>query len=64
MGRGNRIDFSVRLGQMGIVIRGIRLEGGMERNSTGRDNWNLRAFGGPCGNLVQYKLSGFYKSDT
>jgi hypothetical protein len=44
-GGGNRIDFSVRLGQMGTGLGGIRSEGRMQGGSIGRDSWNLRAFG-------------------
>lgn len=38
-------------------------EAGMEGESTWSNDWNGRAFGKQCGNLLQRKLPGIYRSD-
>lgn len=35
----------------------------IEGENAGRDIWNLGAFGGECGILVQSKLPGIYEAD-
>lgn len=49
--------------QVGRRIVGNVGEAGMEGESTWSNDWNGRAFGKQCGNLLQWKLPGIYKSD-
>lgn len=35
----------------------------MDEENTERNKWNRKAFGGQCGNQVQWKFPGIYKID-
>lgn len=61
LGRGNRLDYTSELGQVGMLIARISFEGmgWKEKISARKDGWNCEVFGDRCANLMQWKLPVF-----